>query len=103
MAFNRLAFSKHLFSTFKNSVINTSEGKNVIDLSLLDTHDPFLEGIVIVNNILNESWLEKGLKACQNVVIADGGANRLYETRFRETDKVRAIVGDFDSIKDYVK
>ena len=34
----------------------------------------------------------------ENVVLADGGANHFYESDFRDSDKVRAVVGDFDCI-----
>ena len=36
-------------------------------------------------------------------MIADGGANKLYDTPFRDVPNVRAIVGDFDSIKPHVR
>ena len=38
------------------------------------------------------------LPLCQNIVLADGGANRFYEGQFRNSEKVRAIIGDFDTI-----
>lgn len=59
--------------------------------------------MVIVNNVLNMQWLDKGFRACNNIVIADGGANKLYDTPFKSDPKIRAIVGDFDSIKDNVR
>lgn len=37
------------------------------------------------------------------MVIADGGANQLYNTPFRDSYKVRSIVGDFDSIQNHVR
>ena len=33
------------------------------------------------------------------MILADGGANRLYKTPFRDNDKIRYIVGDLDSLK----
>lgn len=75
----------------------------VLDLAALESPHSEIEGIVIVNNKLNEKWLGKGLKCCDNVVVADGGANKLYETRFREATHVKSVVGDFDSIKTHVR
>lgn len=81
----------------------TTETGRYLDLSALDNPGTKISGIVIVNNILNEKWLAKGLNCCNNVVIADGGANKLYDTKFRDVDFVRSVVGDFDSIKPEVR
>ncbi len=62
-----------------------------------------IDAVVIVNNILNYEWLNLGLKDCSNLVVADGGANRLYDSPFRDSNKLRTIVGDFDSIQPHVK
>ena len=39
----------------------------------------------------------------QNVILADGGANRFFHSRFKESNNVRAIVGDLDSLKPNVQ
>lgn len=62
-----------------------------------------MDAIVVVNNLLNQEWLYKGLKVADNVVLADGGANRFYNTPFRHWRNVRAIVGDFDSLRPEVE
>lgn len=35
--------------------------------------------------------------------MVDGGANRLYDSKFRESKKIRAVIGDFDGIKEDVR
>ena len=39
--------------------------------------------------------LEKRSKA---IVLADGGANYFFKTKFRDSAKLKGIVGDLDSI-----
>ena len=53
---------------------------------------------MILNGKLNHEWLLKGLKAAENVVLVDGGANQFYNTPFRNWQNVRSIVGDLDSL-----
>ena len=84
-------------------IIYENNNKIVCDLKLLEEPDSHIESLVIVNNVLNEEWLKKGLRCCENIVLADGGANRFYETPFRNNPKVRAVVGDFDSLKPHVR
>lgn len=43
------------------------------------------------------------MKTSKHIVVADGGANRLYNTAFRDSEKLLSIVGDLDSINDHVK
>lgn len=38
-----------------------------------------------------------------NVILADGGANKFYNTPFRENEKIRFIVGDLDSLKPEIR
>jgi thiamine pyrophosphokinase len=40
------------------------------------------------------------MKVSQNLVVSDGGANRIYHSPFRNSEKIRSIVGDLDSITD---
>ena len=39
------------------------------------------------------------MNCCSNVILADGGANKFYNSEFRSNKKVRYIVGDFDSLQ----
>lgn len=91
------------FSTASSKIIHTTNHKNIINLSNFDKSNAEIEAVVIVNNTLNIKWLQKGINACKHIIIADGGANKLFETPFRDSDKIRAIVGDFDSLKDDVR
>lgn len=59
--------------------------------------------MIIVNNELNQKWLKKALDCSENVILADGGANRLFKSPYRDNEKVRCIVGDLDSVKPEVK
>ena len=52
-----------------------------------------------MNNELNSEWLGKGLNSCSHVILADGGANKFYRSAFGASNKVRYIVGDFDSLE----
>ena len=42
------------------------------------------------------------VKAAKNIILADGGCNHFYESKCRDSDKVRTIVGDMDSAKPQV-
>ena len=84
--------------TCRSEIIYEEEDKVVCDFQKLEIVNSQIDSLVIVNNKLNEEWLYKGLEAAHNVVLADGGANRFYETPFRHWRNVRAIVGDFDSL-----
>ena len=37
------------------------------------------------------------------MILADGGANKLYQTNYRNNEKVKYIVGDLDSLKPEVE
>ncbi len=39
------------------------------------------------------------VKASKNIIAADGGANHLYESKSRDSGKLRTIIGDLDSAK----
>jgi thiamine pyrophosphokinase len=39
------------------------------------------------------------IKKCKVIVLVDGGSNRFYETKFRDYDKIKVILGDLDSAK----
>ena len=39
------------------------------------------------------------MKLTQNVILADGGANQIFDSQFRESDKIKAVVGNFDQIR----
>ena len=47
--------------------------------------------------------LEICLPHCQNLILADGGANKFFNTSFKDNTKVRSIVGDFDSLHNHVR
>ena len=39
----------------------------------------------------------------KNIICADGGANRLFDSPYKNTPNLRAITGDLDSLKPQVK
>lgn len=90
-------------STNKPQIIAQSNGNITCNFQLLEDENSSIQCVVIVNNKLNFQWLGKALKCCENIVLADGGANRFYDSPFKDSDKVRAIVGDFDSLKPHVR
>ena len=92
------------FATSKSSeIIYEEEDRIVCDFQKLEIVGSRIDSLVVVNNLLNQEWLYKGLKAAENVVLADGGANRFYNTPYRHWRNVRSIVGDFDSLRPEVE
>lgn len=64
------------------------------------------------NENFNHQWLKKILLQTKNILLADGGANILYSEilmkdhrlKFDEViSKIKAIIGDLDSVTDEVK
>ena len=37
------------------------------------------------------------------MILVDGGANRVYASKFKDSKKIRCIIGDFDGVKEEVR
>lgn len=72
------------------------------DFTLLNDPKAAIESIIVLNNELNKELFGKCLQLTNNVILADGGANHFHDTEYRDSEKVKAIVGDFDCIKQEV-
>lgn len=35
---------------------------------------------------------------CDHIILVDGGANKFYESKYRDSKKIRCVIGDLDSI-----
>lgn len=71
-----------------------------LDLKLLEQPTPNLYNcLLVLNNRFTASDLSLLVKQSEHVVLSDGGANRLYDSSERDCNKVKAIVGDLDSIR----
>lgn len=84
------------------TIIQKTQDSTLCDFSLLNSPSSSIECIIVKNNPLNRKLFSRCFPLCRNAVLADGGANHFYESEFRESDKVRALVGDFDAITDEV-
>lgn len=82
----------------KLPIIQHHGNETLCDFSLLNEPFAKLPSIIVLNNELNQDFFAKCMVLTENVVLADGGANHFYESDFRDSDKVRAVVGDFDCI-----
>lgn len=59
-----------------------------------------IECLIVLNGQTNFRQLQMLCKASSNIVLADGGANRFFRYNLQEFHhKIRAIVGDLDSIE----
>ena len=84
----------------RNQEIIQHIGDEIIcDFTLLNESKSRVESLIVLNNELNHDFFAKCMPLAQNVVLADGGANHFFDTEFRDSEKVRAVVGDFDCIK----
>ena len=103
--FQRLGVARncHFSTNHPTDIIYEVDDKIVCDFQKLEIVNSRIDALVVVNNQLNQEWMYKALKAAENVVLADGGANRFYNTPFRHWRNVRAIVSDFDSLKPEVE
>ena len=72
-----LSTSRTLQET-QDKVIMKQDSRIVYDFEKMNQPNSKIDSIVILNNKLNERWLSKGLNCTDNVVLADGGANRFY-------------------------
>ena len=70
------------------------------DFTLFDKPElPSIHCLIVLNNDINPSELSMLVQASQNIILADGGCNHFYESKYRDCDKLRVIVGDLDSAK----
>ena len=86
------------FPREQSDIMRVENGRQVLDLQRIEVVNSKVDSLIVLNNKLNEEWLLKGLNCARNVILADGGANRFYETPFRHWRNVRSIVGDLDSL-----
>lgn len=103
MSTNKLFSSQYRSSSCRSAIqgIENSEAKEVIcDFGMFDDPKTEIDSIIILNNELNYNLLSRSIARSNNIVLADGGANHFYALEeFRESEKIRAVVGDFDCIK----
>ena len=84
------------------SLISKSVSQNIttFDLTTLDktSKDICFDCLIILNNKFSSWMLEMMVNRAANIVASDGGANLLFNSAFRDTPNLKAIVGDLDSL-----
>lgn len=58
---------------------------------------------MILDNDINNHLFEAIEPKCENIILVDGGSNRFYESKYRNSNKIRCIIGDLDGIKEETK
>jgi thiamine pyrophosphokinase len=58
------------------------------------------KALVILDNHFDEHLLDILEAKCEYMILVDGGANRIYQSKFRDSKKIRCMIGDFDGVKE---
>ena len=86
---------------------NSQNKKVFLDLSILDNevNHPQFDCLIILNSYFADWMLEFMVDKAKSIIATDGGANLLYKysMNIRETNKLQAIIGDFDSCQTGIK
>ena len=53
---------------------------------------------MVLNNDISMQLLHSLEEKIKNVILVDGGANRVYMSSFRNSEKIKCIIGDLDSV-----
>lgn len=103
---NRLFNSQYRTSSYRSAAqgaYNIKEPETICDFGMFEDTRTEIESMIILNNELNYNLLSRSIPRTNNIVLADGGANHFYALQeFRESEKIRAVVGDLDCIKPQV-
>jgi hypothetical protein len=57
------------------------------------------QALVILDNHFDPHLLDILEAKCENLILVDGGANHVYASKFKDSKKIRCIIGDFDGVK----
>ena len=55
---------------------------------------------MVLDNHFDEHLLDILEAKCEHMILVDGGANRIYQSKFRDSKKIRCVIGDFDGVKE---
>ncbi len=53
---------------------------------------------MVLNNDISIELMHTLEEKIKNVILVDGGANRVYRSSFRNSNKIKCIIGDLDSV-----
>ena len=62
-----------------------------------------MDCLIILNAPFGLTFPQLFIPKARNIICADGGANRLFDSTFKDTPSLKAITGDLDSLKPHVK
>ena len=64
---------------------------------------PIVDCLIILNMPLSQVFAPLFIPIAKHIICADGGANRLYNSSYRDTPNLRTITGDLDSLEPETK
>lgn len=70
------------------------------ELFSLQDYQTSCKTVLILDNEINNYLFETIEPKCENIILVDGGSNRFHESKYRDSKKVRCIIGDLDGIKE---